>query len=362
MSRKKIVVAFGTRPEAIKLIPILYHLKESTYFETCVCVTGQHREMILPILERFGIEVHHNLEVMEKSQTLASLTSRILTRFTEVLVKEEPDAIIVHGDTTTTFACGLAATYAQIPVFHVEAGLRTHTMYSPFPEELNRTLVGHMTSLHFAPTLQNKNNLLTEGILEKDIHVVGNTAVDMVNITKTLKSNRAIQTSKRIVLLTAHRRENLNGLSDMFKGIRKGISTFDDVLLVYPVHMNPKIRELVSTIFTDEDAVEIIEPLDVVEFHDLMRKSSLIITDSGGIQEEASFMGKRTLIMRETTERQEAVNSGNLVLVGTDSEVIANAIEQELKHPVTTYSETIFGEGNTSEKILYQMQRYFEEE
>ena len=323
---KKVMVVFGTRPEAIKMCPVVCAIRETTKLRCVVCVTGQHREMLQQVLEVFRIIPEYDLQVMQKQQTLFDITNRILERMEKILELEKPDVVLVHGDTTTTFVTTLACFYKQIAVGHVEAGLRTYDIYSPYPEEFNRQAVSIVAKYHFAPTELARKNLLNEGKNEADIYVTGNTAIDALQTTLRSDCKHEIFqkiVAKRCILLTAHRRENLGEpLYRMFRAVRRIIEEFEDIEVVYPIHMNPMVRDCAKEVFMGCDRIHLIEPLDVVEFHKLMEKSYLILTDSGGIQEEAPALGKPVLVMRETTERPEGIEAGTLMLVGTDEERI----------------------------------------
>lgn len=323
---KKVMVVFGTRPEAIKMCPLVKELKQHKDIQTIVAVTGQHKQMLEQVLLAFHIVPDYDLAIMKERQTLFDVTTNVLMGMKAVLEKEQPDIVLVHGDTTTTFATGLAAFYLEIPVGHVEAGLRTYDLASPFPEEFNRQGVGIFAKYHFAPTETAKNNLLKEGKNPEKIFVTGNTVIDALNTTVVEEySHPVLDWAKdfRLVMLTAHRRENLGQpLYNIFKGIKKTLDEVEDVKVVYPIHMNPIVRKTAEEVFGDHPRMRIIDPLDVLDFHNFMGKSYLILTDSGGIQEEAPALGKPVLVMRNTTERPEGIEAGTLKLVGTDSEVI----------------------------------------
>lgn len=323
---KKIMVVFGTRPEAIKMCPLVKELKEHKEFQTLCCVTGQHKQMLEQVLVAFGIRPDYDLAVMKERQTLFDVTSGVLNGMKEVLEKEKPDVVLVHGDTTTTFAAGLAAFYLGIAVGHVEAGLRTYDLSAPFPEEFNRQGVGIFAGFHFAPTGTARDNLIREGKNKDTIYVTGNTVIDALRTTvKDTYTHPVLNWAEgsRLVLLTAHRRENLGKpLFDIFEGIRQTLDEVEDVKVVYPIHLNPVVRETALQVFGDHKRMKIIEPLDVLDFHNFMSRSYLILTDSGGIQEEAPALGKPVLVMRNTTERPEGVAAGTLKLVGTDRDVI----------------------------------------
>lgn len=326
MSTKKVMLVFGTRPEAIKMCPLVKELKKREELETVVCVTGQHRQMLDQVLEAFQVTPDYDLSIMKDKQTLFDVTTNILERIREVLEKEQPNVVLVHGDTSTTFVTALACFYMQIPVGHVEAGLRTYNIHSPFPEEFNRQAVGIVAKFHFSPTELSKQNLLNEGKNADDIYVTGNTAIDALKTTvKENYTHEHLEWAKgsRLITLTAHRRENLGEpMRNMFRAIKRIIDEFEDIKVVYPIHMNPLVREAANEIFGDCDRMRIIEPLEVLDFHNFLARSYLILTDSGGIQEEAPSLGKPVLVMRDTTERPEGIEAGTLKLVGTDENFI----------------------------------------
>src|SRR5699024_6009231 len=319
---KKIMVVFGTRPEAIKMAPLVKALKKDKILNPIVVVTAQHREMLDQVLETFDIEPDYDLNLMKKGQTLSSITSSALIGLEDVIKEVEPDMILVHGDTTTTFVGALAAFYQQVDIGHVEAGLRTYQKYAPYPEELNRQMTTKLADLHFAPTDLARNNLIEENIEENRIYITGNTAIDALNTTvddnyvsEIIKNHP----DKRVILLTAHRRENIGKpMESIFDGIKQIVDDNEDVVVIYPMHRNPKVRELANKYLTHE-RIELIEPLDVLDFHNFAAKSHLILTDSGGVQEEAPSLGKPVLVLRDVTERPEGVEAGTLKIVGTDS-------------------------------------------
>lgn len=323
---KKVMVVFGTRPEAIKMCPLVKELKSRESIETIVCVTSQHREQLDQVLEVFDIKPDYDLNIMKHNQTLSDITSNVLVKLDEVLKEVTPDLVLVHGDTTTTFSASLAAYYNQIKVGHVEAGLRTYNKYSPFPEEINRKLTGAIADVHFAPTTLSRDNLLKESYSQDSVYVTGNTVIDSMKYTiSDSYTHEELEwaSDSRLILLTAHRRENLGEpMRNIFKAIRRIVEEFSDVKVVYPVHLNPKVREIANEILDGIDRVHLIEPLDVFGFHNFMNKSYLILTDSGGIQEEAPSLGKPVLVLRDTTERPEGVEVGTLKLVGTAEQVI----------------------------------------
>ena len=323
---KKIMLVFGTRPEAIKMCPLVNELKSRASIQTVVCVTGQHRQMLDQVLEAFHVVPDYDLSIMKEKQTLFDITTNILNRIREVLENEKPDVVLVHGDTSTTFVTALACFYLQIPVGHVEAGLRTYNIYSPYPEEFNRQAVGIVSQYNFAPTELSKQNLLSEGKRPASIYVTGNTAIDGLKTTvRADYTHPELEWAKgsRLILITAHRRENLGEpMKNMFRAIRRVMEEHPDVKAIYPIHMNPVVRQTADEILGGEERIRIIEPLEVLDFHNFLARSYLILTDSGGIQEEAPSLGKPVLVMRDTTERPEGIAAGTLKLVGTDEDVI----------------------------------------
>lgn len=355
----KVMLVFGTRPEGIKMAPIVKEIERRHDFETVVCVTGQHKEMLQQVLDIFNIVPKYNLNIMKPNQTLFSITSDILGKIKPILEKEKPDVVLVHGDTSTTFSTALACFYEQIPVGHVEAGLRTHNIYSPFPEEFNRQAVSIIAKYNFAPTEMSKKNLLNENKDPKSIFVTGNTAIDALKTTITSDySNKELEWAKgsRLILITAHRRENLGQpMVHMFKAIRRVMDEHPDVKAIYPIHMNPKVRKLANDILGDDDRIHIIEPLDVLDFHNFMNQSYLILTDSGGIQEEAPALGKPVLVMRDTTERPEGVKAGTLKLVGAKEDKIYKEFSRLLKdkdeYQKMSQTANPYGDGNASRRI-----------
>ncbi len=323
---RKIMLVFGTRPEAIKMCPLVKELNNRERLECIVCVTGQHRQMLDQVLQAFDVVPDYDLSIMKDKQTLFDVTANILGKMKEVLEEVKPDVVLVHGDTSTTFVTSLAAFYLQIPVGHVEAGLRTYDIYSPFPEEFNRQATGIIAKYHFAPTEVSKQNLLNEGKKDSDIYVTGNTAIDALRTTVKDDYTHPVLDwvgDSRLIMLTAHRRENLGQpLKNMFKAIKRIVDEYEDIKVIYPIHMNPLVRETANDILGNHERIRIIEPLEVLDFHNFLNKSHLILTDSGGIQEEAPSLGKPVLVMRDTTERPEGLAAGTLKLVGTDEEVI----------------------------------------
>lgn len=353
------MLVFGTRPEAIKMCPLVNELKTRKEIETIVCVTGQHRQMLDQVLEAFSVVPDYDLSVMKDRQTLFDVTVNIMNRIREVLETVRPDVVLVHGDTSTTFATALACYYLQIPVGHVEAGLRTYNIYSPYPEEFNRQAVGIIAAYHFAPTELSKENLLKEGKKPETIYVTGNTAIDALKTTvRKDYTHPVLEWAKdsRLIMITAHRRENLGEpMKHMFRAIRRVCDEHPDIKAVYPIHMNPAVRETAQAILGDDERIRIIEPLDVLDFHNFLARSYLILTDSGGIQEEAPSLGKPVLVMRDTTERPEGIAAGTLKLVGTDEGTIYENFkmlleDQEAYRKMSTASNP-YGDGFASKRI-----------
>ena len=334
---KKIMLVFGTRPEAIKMCPLVKELKTRDNVQTIVCVTGQHRQMLDQVLEAFQVKPDYDLSIMKAGQTLFDITTNILNRIKEVLEEVRPDVVLVHGDTSTTFVTALACFYLQIPVGHVEAGLRTYNIYSPYPEEFNRQAVGILSRFNFAPTELSRENLVREGKDPATIFVTGNTAIDALKTTvREDYTHPQLQWAEgsRLILITAHRRENLGEpMKHMFRAIRRVMDEHPDVKAIYPIHMNPVVRQTANEILSGEDRIRIIEPLEVLDFHNFLARCHLVLTDSGGIQEEAPGLGKPVLVMRDTTERPEGIAAGTLKLVGTDEEVIYRSFKQLLEDP-----------------------------
>ncbi len=331
---KKVLVVFGTRPEAIKMCPLVNELKSREHLKTLVCVTGQHRQMLDQVLNAFEVKPDYDLSIMKAGQSLFDITTNILQKIKEVLEETHPDIVLVHGDTSTTFVTALACFYMQIPVGHVEAGLRTYDIYSPFPEEFNRQAVGIISKFNFSPTETAKNHLLKEGKCPNSIYVTGNTAIDALKTTvKKDYTHPELEWAKdsRLILITAHRRENLGEpMKNMFRAIKRVIDEHDDIKAIYPIHMNPVVRKTAEEILGDNDRIHIIEPLDVLDFHNFLNQSYLVLTDSGGIQEEAPSLGKPVLVMRDTTERPEGIEAGTLKLVGTEEKTIYNCFKSLL--------------------------------
>lgn len=356
---KKVMLVFGTRPEAIKMCPLVKELKTRKDLDTIVCVTGQHRQMLDQVLEAFNVVPDYDLSIMKDKQTLFDVTTNILNRIKEVLDKEKPDVVLVHGDTSTTFVTALACFYLQIPVGHIEAGLRTYNIYSPYPEEFNRQAVSIISKFNFAPTELSKENLLNEGKNKDSIYVVGNTAIDALKTTVRDDYNHEIldwASDSRLIMLTAHRRENLGEpLRNMFRAIKRIVDEFNNIKIIYPIHMNPAVRSVADEILGNCDRIKIIEPLEVLDFHNFLARSYLILTDSGGIQEEAPSLGKPVLVMRDTTERPEGIKAGVLKLVGTDEETIYDnfktLLTNEDEYNKMSKASNPYGDGFSSKKI-----------
>lgn len=355
----KVMTVFGTRPEAIKMAPLVKELNSRTEIECKVCVTAQHRQMLDQVLNIFNIKPDYDLNIMKQGQTLSDITSKALKGLEEVINKEKPSIVLVHGDTTTTFAGALASYYTQTDVGHVEAGLRTWNKYSPYPEELNRQMVGILTDMHFAPTEKSKNKLLAEGKTPDTIYVTGNTAIDALNTT--INPNYQHQLfdwigNDKLILLTAHRRENLGlPMRNMFKAIKKIVDEIPNVKVIYPVHLNPKVKEVADEILGNNPKIKLINPLEVIDFHNFINKSYLILTDSGGIQEEAPSLGKPVLVLRDTTERPEGIEAGTLKLAGTNEETIyeltKNLLTNSKQYDTMSKASNPYGDGKASKRI-----------
>lgn len=356
---KKIMIVFGTRPEAIKMCPLVKELKTRKNIKTIVCVTGQHRQMLDQVLEAFDVAPDYDLSIMKDKQTLFDVTTNILNRIKEVLEAVKPDVVLVHGDTSTTFVTALACFYLQIPIGHVEAGLRTYNIYSPYPEEFNRQAVGIIAKYNFSPTELSKENLLKEGKESKSIYITGNTAIDALKTTVRedyTHDQLKWAEGSRLIMITAHRRENLGQpMRNMFRAIKRIVDETPDIKAIYPIHMNPVVRQAANEILGDCDRIRIIEPLDVLDFHNFLSRSHLILTDSGGIQEEAPSLGKPVLVMRDTTERPEGIAAGTLKLVGTDEEIIYNTfkllLEDKLEYEKMSHASNPYGDGFASKRI-----------
>lgn len=356
----KVMTVFGTRPETIKMAPLVKELKSRDEIETIVCVTAQHRQMLDQVLNAFKIVPDYDLDIMKQGQTLSDITTRVLQGLESVIKEVQPDIILVHGDTTTTFAGALAAFYNQVAIGHVEAGLRTYNKYSPFPEEANRQFVGVISDMNFAPTEQSKENLLKEGKNPESIIVTGNTAIDALKTTVREDYEHEIIDwvgDDRMIMLTAHRRENLGEpMRNMFRAIKRIIEKYEDIKVVYPVHLNPIVVQTAEEIFGDCDRVKLIKPLEVLDFHNLLNKSYLILTDSGGIQEEAPSLGKPVIVLRDTTERPEGIAAGTLKLAGTNEEVIFGLIDEllsdESEYTRMSKASNPYGDGFASKRIV----------
>ena len=356
---KKIMLVFGTRPEAIKMCPLVNELKKRKSIETVVCVTGQHRQMLDQVLEAFSVVPDYDLSIMKDKQTLFDVTVNILERIKTVLEEVKPDVVLVHGDTSTTFVTALACFYLQIPVGHVEAGLRTYNIYSPYPEEFNRQAVSIISQYNFAPTELSRQNLLKEGKNPESIYVTGNTAIDALKTTvRADYTHPELEWAdgSRLIMITAHRRENLGEpMRHMFKAIRRVMDEHPDVKAIYPIHMNPVVREIAQEYLGYDDRIHIIEPLDVLDFHNFLSRSYLILTDSGGIQEEAPSLGKPVLVMRDTTERPEGIAAGTLKLVGTEEETIYKEFSRLLsdkdEYEAMSKASNPYGDGHACERI-----------
>lgn len=359
MCKKKIMLVFGTRPEAIKMCPLVNELKSHDEFEVIVCVTGQHKEMLDQVLNVFDVVPDYNLDIMKPKQSLTQITTNILIGIEEVLQKEKPDVVLVHGDTTTTFSTALASFYNEIPVGHVEAGLRTYNMRSPFPEEFNRHGVGLVADYHFAPTERSANNLKIENKNLDDIYITGNTAIDALNTTVASDfEHEELEWvgDSRLILVTAHRRENIGQpLENIAKAILELVDNNPDVKVIYPVHLNPVIRDTIEPIIGNHERIHLIEPLEVIDFHNFIAKSYFVMSDSGGIQEEAPSLGKPVLVLRDTTERPEGVTANTLKLVGTELEdIIANAqllLNDETEYTRMSKASNPYGDGTASKQI-----------
>ena len=366
----KILSVFGTRPEAIKMCPVIKELNNRRNIESVVCLTGQHEEMLEQVMKVFNMTAKYNLHVMKKNQTLSMITTHILTQIDQVYENEKPDMVLVHGDTSSSFAAALAAFYRQIPIGHVEAGLRTFNMKSPYPEEFNRQAVDLITDLYFAPTENAREQLIKEGKSSSKIIVTGNTVIDALKTTVSPDyDNELLNWAKdsRLILLTAHRRENVGKpMENIFKAVTQIVSEFEDVKVIYPVHKNPLVRSLADKYFRGYDRIKMIEPLDVYDFHNFMAKSYLILTDSGGVQEEAPALGIPVLVMRDTTERPEGIEAGTLKLVGTKTKNIVSEtallLNNKERYMQMSVAKNPYGDGTASIKIVNCLLSYFEKE
>ena len=371
MNKIKVMTVFGTRPEAIKMAPLALELKKYPQIESTVCVTAQHREMLDQVLDIFKLTPDYDLDIMKERQTLIGITTRVLEGLDSVMKEAKPDIVLVHGDTSTTFVGAHAAFYNQIKVGHVEAGLRTYDKYSPFPEEMNRCLTGRIADLHFSPTVQNRENLLKEAIPADNIYITGNTVIDALKTTvkdgyrfQTKELNELDFENKRVIVVTAHRRENLGKpLENICNALKEIVTTYDDVELVYPVHLNPAVRETVFGILGDVKNVHLIEPINVDELHNLMAKSFMVMTDSGGIQEEAPALAKPVLVLRRETERPEAVAAGTVKIAGVDKDVILSMAKELLDskeaYDKMAHAANPYGDGNASKRTVEAILYYF---
>ena len=355
----KVMTVFGTRPEAIKMAPLVKELQSRKEIETIICVTAQHRQMLDQVLEIFKITPDYDLNIMKPGQTLTTITTSALQGLEKVIQEVKPDIVLVHGDTTTTFSGALAAYYNQVAIGHVEAGLRTWNKYSPYPEEVNRQAVTVMADMHFCPTIQSKNNLLNEGRKDEGMYITGNTAIDALQTTVNPNYSHPIldwAKDSRLILITAHRRENLGEpMRRMFKAIKRVLDEHTDLKAVYPVHLNPKVQEIANEIFGDSDKIKLIEPLEVFDFHNFMSRSYLILTDSGGIQEEAPSLGIPVVVLRDTTERPEGIAAGTLVLAGTEEQkiydIVTELVDNKEAHSKMAHAANPYGDGLASKRI-----------
>ncbi len=363
----KVMSVFGTRPEAIKMAPLVKELEKREEIESIVVVTAQHREMLDQVLETFNIKPDYDLNIMKQGQTLADVTTRVLQGLEGIIKECKPNIVLVHGDTTTTFAGALAAFYNQVAIGHVEAGLRTYDKYSPWPEEMNRQMVDCITDMYFAPTNLSKKNLLKQNINENKIYVTGNTAIDAMDTTVNENYKHEVIDwvgDSKMILLTAHRRENLGEpMRHIFKAIKKLVDEFEDIKVVYPIHKNPLVRKIANEILQENKRVRLIEPLEVFDFHNFQNKSFMIMSDSGGIQEEAPSLGKPVLVLRDTTERPEGIDAGTLKLVGTEEEMIYNEAKKLLTdkevYDKMSKASNPYGDGQASKKIVDAIIEYF---
>ena len=369
MKKLIVMVVFGTRPEAIKMAPLVLELqKHSDSIETITVVTAQHRQMLDQVLETFSIKPHYDLDIMGQNQSLLDITGKILEKFDPIVKQERPDMILVHGDTTTTFVASLVAFYNQVRIGHVEAGLRTFDKYSPFPEEMNRQMIDNLADLYFAPTSESKENLLKENHPESAIVITGNTAIDALKLTVQSDYYHEVldqlDTDKKLVLVTMHRRENQGQpMRNVFTALREMVDLHQEIEVVYPVHLSPAVQETANDILAGHDRIHLIEPLDVLDFHNLASRSYFIMTDSGGVQEEAPSLGKPVLVLRDTTERPEGVRAGTLKLVGTDpvrvKEAMAAILTDETLYRQMSQAPNPYGDGRASERIVQSIQQYF---
>ena len=369
MKKIKVLSIFGTRPEAIKMAPLVKELESRKEIKSIVCVTAQHREMLDQVLDTFNIKPDYDLNIMKDEQTLGEVTTNALKGLEKIIKEEKPDIVLVHGDTTTTFAGALAAFYNQITIGHVEAGLRTYNKYSPYPEESNRQMVSVLADMHFAPTKLSKENLIKENIDEDKIYVTGNTVIDAMKTTVNKDYNNPDikwAEDSKLILLTAHRRENIGQpMIRIFNAVKRIVDEFENVKVIYPIHLNPKVREIANEIFANCYRIRLIEPLEVVDFHNFQNKSYIILTDSGGIQEEAPSLGKPVLVLRDTTERPEGIEAGTLKLVGTDEETIYNETKKLLtdknEYEKMSKAHNPYGDGFASKRIVDAIVNYFKD-
>lgn len=371
MAKIKVMTVFGTRPEAIKMAPLVLKLKADDRFDEVTVVTAQHREMLDQVLEIFKIKPDYDFNIMHKNQTLADITSKVLTDMSRVIQEEKPDIVLVHGDTTTSFAAGLASFYEQTTLGHVEAGLRTWNKYSPFPEEMNRQMTDDLTDLYFAPTELSKSNLVKENHKQENIFVTGNTAIDALQQTVQKDYHHdvldEITPGNRIILVTMHRRENQGEpMRRVFRVMKQVVDSHDDVEIIYPVHLSPRVQEVAKEVLGGDPRIHLIDPLDVVDFHNLAKRSYFIMTDSGGVQEEAPSLGKPVLVLRDTTERPEGVKAGTLKLVGTEVEPVKKAmidlLEDQAAYDEMVNAKNPYGDGHASDRIMDAIYYYFDKE
>ncbi len=371
MNKVKVMTVFGTRPEAIKMAPLVLKLKKDDRFEEITVVSAQHREMLDQVLDIFKIKPDYDFNIMHKNQTLEDITSKVMLDMAKVIKKEQPDIVLVHGDTTTSFAAGLATFYEQTKLGHVEAGLRTWNKYSPFPEEMNRQMTDDLTDLYFAPTKLSKQNLIKENHLADNIYVTGNTAIDALE--QTVKENYhhdvldEINPDSKIVLVTMHRRENQGEpMRRVFKVMKQVVDSHKDVEMIYPVHLSPRVQKVAKEVLSDDPRIHLIKPLDVVDFHNLAKKSYFIMTDSGGVQEEAPSLGKPVLVLRDTTERPEGVAAGTLKLVGTEVDKVRaemiRLLEDEKAYTEMANAKNPYGDGKAADRIMDAIAYYFDKE
>lgn len=364
---RKIMIVFGTRPEAIKMCPLIKELRKRTFIKTIICVTGQHRQMLDQVLNVFQIKPDYDLDIMKENQNLFDITTNVMNGLKEVLEKEQPDIVLVHGDTSTTLAVAISCYYLKIEIAHVEAGLRTYDIYSPYPEEFNRQAVSLISRYNFVPTERAKENLINEGKKRETIYVTGNTVIDALKTTiKDSYTHSQLEWAKdsKLLLITVHRRENIGEpMERIFNSILRIVRECEDVKVVYPIHMNPVIREIANSILGEEDRIHIIEPLGVIDFHNFLNRCYMILTDSGGVQEEAAFLGKPVLVLRDITERSEGVDTGILNIVGTDEKAIykkcKTLLENKEQYEKTSNSHCPYGDGTASVKIADVLEGYF---